>query len=148
MQSLGSHSWCKSKAANQQQPKLIRFSIMNLSALLSSFIPVIHFFKDEEHRFNLGATWVDNEGLKDYHNLELRYVRNSERLALINGSPQPDGSWAYVETEGLIHRISADRAQAFMEKTHEQATIMCGMIDRLREAGALDPVIGTEAAPA
>jgi hypothetical protein len=53
-----------------------------------------------------------------------------------------------VETEGLIHRISADRAQGFMEKTHEQATIMCGMIDRLREAGALDPVIGTEAAAA
>ena len=121
---------------------------MNLSALLSSFIPEIHFFKDDEHRFNLGATWVDNEGLRDYYNLELRYIRNSERLALINGSPQPDGSWAYVETEGLIHRISADRAQAFMEKTHEQATIMCGMIDRLREAGALDPVIGTEAAAA
>ena len=121
---------------------------MNLSTLLSSLIPNIHFFKDEEHRFNLGATWIDKEGLRDYYNLELRYVRNSERLALINGSPQPDGSWAYLETEGMIHRISADRAQAFMEKTHEQATIMCGMINRLKEAGALDPVTGTGATPA
>lgn len=121
---------------------------MNLSAVLSSFIPAIHFYKDHEHRFNLGATWIDNKGLKDYYSLEFRYVRNSERLALINGSPQPDGSWAYIEKGGQIHRISADRAKGFMETTHEQATIMCGMIDRLREAGALDPVIGTEAAPA
>jgi hypothetical protein len=131
----------------RQQPNYFIF-IMNLSALLFALIPDIHFFKDEEHRFNLGATWIDHEGLRDYYNLELRYVRNSERLALINGSPQPDGSWAYLETEGMIHRISADRAQAFMEKTHEQATIMCGMINRLKEAGALDPVIGTGAAPA
>ena len=52
-------------------------------------------------------------------------------------NPQPDGSCTYVEANGTAHTITADRAQAFMEKTHEHATIMCGMIDRLKEAGLM-----------
>jgi hypothetical protein len=99
---------------------------------------------DEEQRYHLGLTWSDAEGLTDCHNLELRYVRNSERLAL-QGSPQPDGSWQYIETGGMVHTISAERAKAFMEKTHEHATIMCQMLDRLKEAGALDNIVDTNA---
>lgn len=102
---------------------------------------------DQDQRYNLGATWKDSEGLTDSHNLELKYVRNSERLAL-QGKPQPDGSWAYVEANGTTHTITADRAQAFMEKTHEHATIMCGMIDRLKEAGLMGETHETTAQPA
>jgi hypothetical protein len=74
------------------------------------------------------------DGLQDYHNLEMRYVRNSEQLAL-QGQPQPDGSWKYVEPNGCVHTMTAERAQAFMQQTHEHANIMCTMLDRLREAG-------------
>ena len=99
---------------------------------------------DADQRYHLGLTWSDQDGLTDCHNLELRYVRNSERLAL-QGNPQPDGSWQYVETNGMVHTISAERAKAFMEKTHEHANIMCTMLDRLREAGLMDNIVDTEA---
>jgi hypothetical protein len=35
-----------------------------------------------------------------------------------------------------------------MEQTHAHATIMCGMLDRLKENGMLDQVVDTEAKPA
>jgi len=95
---------------------------------------------DADQRYNLGLTWADQDGLTDCHNLELRYVRNSERLAL-QGEPQPDGSWQYVEAGGMVHTITAERAQAFMQKTHEHATIMVQMLERLKEAGALDNIV-------
>ena len=41
--------------------------------------------------------------------------------------------------------ISAERAKAVMDKTHEHATIMCAMLDRLREAGMLDNIVDTQA---
>jgi hypothetical protein len=77
----------------------------------------------------------------------VRYVRNSERLAL-QGDPQPDGSWRYVEPDGSIHTMSAERAALFMEQTQAHATIMCGMLDRLRDSGMLDKVVDTTAQPA
>jgi hypothetical protein len=76
--------------------------------------------------------------------LEMRYVRNSEQLAL-QGQPQPDGSWKYVEPNGCVHTMTAERAQAFMQQTHEHANIMCTMLDRLREAGLMDNIVDTEA---
>jgi hypothetical protein len=44
--------------------------------------------------------------------------------------------------------MSAERARHFMEQTHQHATIMCDMIDKLRKSGALDPTVDTEAQPA
>jgi len=114
---------------------------------LSAFrhlLPEFHAYSDDEQRYNIGATWTAADGLKDYHNVELRYVRNSERLAL-QGNPQPDGSWKYVEPNGCIHTMSADRAQMFMEQTHAHATVMCGMLDRLKEAGLMDQIVDTSA---
>jgi hypothetical protein len=32
-----------------------------------------------------------------------------------------------------------------MEKTHEHATIMCAMIDKLRDAGVMDNILDTDA---
>ena len=120
---------------------------MQLFAAFKSIIPEFHAFSDEDKRYNIGATWTDAQGLRDHHNLELKYVHNSERLAL-QGDPQPDGSWRYVAPDGSIHIMSAERARSFMEQTHANATIMCSMLDRLKETGILDPMVDTEAKPA
>jgi len=120
---------------------------MEILSAFKHLIPEFHAYTDDEQRYNLGATWTAADGLKDYHNLELRYVRNSERLAL-QGDPQPDGSWKYVEPNGNVHIMSADRARMFMEQTHAHATIMCTMLDRLKEAGLMDQAVDTNAQPA
>jgi hypothetical protein len=120
---------------------------MQIFAAFKHLIPEFHAFSDEDKRYNIGATWTDNNGLKDYHNLELRYVHNSERLAL-QGDPQPDGSWKYVEPNGNIHVITAERAKHFMEQTQAHANIMCGMLDKLKDAGVLDQLVDTSAQPA
>lgn len=117
---------------------------MQIFDAFKHLIPEFHAFSDEEKRYNIGATWTSADGLKDFHNLELRYVHNSERLAL-NGDPQPDGSWRYVEPSGRVHTMSAERARMFMEQTHAHATIMCGMLDRLKESGLMDQAVDTDA---
>ena len=120
---------------------------MQVFAVFKHLIPEVHAFSDEEKRYHLGATWTDQKGLRDMHNLELRYVRNSERLAL-QGDPQPDGSWKYTEPNGAVHTISAERVQLFMEQTHQHATLMCGMIDKLKEAGIMTEAVDATAEPA
>jgi hypothetical protein len=111
-------------------------------------IPQPHGFMDGERRYNVGLTWIDQEGLTDVHNLEIRYVRNCERLAIEKGEPQPDGSWAYTESNGTVHTMSTERATAFMSKTQEHASIMCSMLDRMKEAGLGEPILDTEASAA
>ena len=120
---------------------------MPFFAAFKSIIPEFHAFSDEDNRYNLGATWTAPDGLKDYHNLELKYVHNSERLAL-QGDPQPDGSWKYTEPNGNVHVISPERAKHFMEQTQAHATIMCGMLDKLKDAGVLTEPIDATAQPA
>lgn len=120
---------------------------MQILAAFKSIIPEFHAFSDDEQRYNIGATWTAPDGLRDYHNVELRYIHNSERLAL-QGEPQPDGSWKYVEPTGSVHTITAERAKQFMEQTKQHATIMCSMIDKLRESGLFDELVDTTASPA
>ena len=120
---------------------------MSIFAAFKHIIPEFHAYSDDSNRYNLGATWTAADGLKDYHNVEFRYVRNSERLAL-EGEPQPDGSWAYTEPNGCVHTISAERVKLFMEQTHAHATIMCSMIDKMRDTGIMEPPIDTAAQPA
>lgn len=118
--------------------------MIQLLTAIKQLVPEFHAYSDDERRYNIGATWTSDDNLKDYHNFEIRYVRNSERLAL-GGVPQPDGSWKYVEPNGCVHTMTAERAQAFMQQTHEHANIMCTMLDRLREAGLMDNIVDTEA---
>ena len=120
---------------------------MSIFACFKNIIPEFHAFSDEDKRYNLGATWTAPDGLREYHNVELRYIHNSERLAL-QGDPQPDGSWRYVEPDGTTHVITAERAKQFMEQTKQHATIMCNMLDKLRESGAWDQTLDTTAKPA
>ena len=120
---------------------------MQILAVFKSILPEFHAFSDVDQRYNIGATWTAPDGLKDYHNLELRYVHNSERLAL-QGDPQPDGSWKYTEPDGTVHCITPERAKQFMDQTQQHATIMCSMLDKLRDAGVLDQTVDTVAKPA
>lgn len=120
---------------------------MQFLAAFKSLIPEFHAYSDEEKRYNIGATWTGGDGLQDYHNIEFRYIHNSERLAL-QGSPQPDGSWKYIEPNGNVHTISAERAQQFMQQTHDHATIMVQMLDKLKEAGVGNETLDTTAKPA
>ena len=119
---------------------------MQLFNAIKSFLPEVNAFNDEEHRFNIGATWTESDGLKDFYNLELRFIHNSERLAL-QGLPRPDGSWSYTEDSGRVHTITAERAKAFMDQTHRHATIMVGMLDRLRDSGVMSEPVEATAQP-
>ena len=112
------------------------------------FLPQPHCFKDEDTRYNVGLTWIDDRGLTDSHNLQIQYIRNCERWALEKGRPQPAGSWVFVEENGCVHSITAERAKHFMEKTQENANIMVAMLDKLKESGMLEEVVETEATPA
>jgi len=88
---------------------------------------------DEEQRYNIGLTWVDQQGLTDRHNVQIRYIRNSEKLAVTMGEPQPDGSWRYIEESGMVHTMSAERVDAFYKKTQENAVIISTMIDKINQ---------------
>ena len=88
---------------------------------------------DEEQRYNIGVTWVDRQGLTDRHNVQIRYIRNSEKLAVTMGEPQPDGSWRYIEESGMVHTMSAERVDAFYKKTQENAVIISTMIDKINQ---------------
>ena len=79
---------------------------MSIFAAFKHIIPEFHAYSDDSNRYNLGATWTAADGLKDYHNVEFRYVRNSERLAL-EGEPQPDG------TERHQRQAERDEAAGF-----------------------------------
>ena len=126
---------------------LIHTHILNTMGFISalqSWLPEFHSYSDEDRRYHLGCTWHAQDGLRTHHDLELRYVYNSERLAL-QGQPMPDGSWHYVEANGRIHMISAERARAFMENTQRSATLMVDMLNKLRDAGALNHIVDAEA---
>lgn len=140
-------NWALLACKSQLFVNLIQIKPMQIFAAFKSLIPEFHAFSDEEQRYNVGATWTGGDGLRDYHNLEFKYVRNSERLAL-QGDPQPDGSWKYVEPNGRVHTISAERAQWFLEQTHRHANIMCDMLTKLQDAGIGIPPIDTTADPA
>lgn len=119
------------------------FDIMQFLSAFKTIIPEFHAYSDDDKRYNIGATWTGGDGLRDYHNIELKYVHNSERLAL-QGDVQPDGSWKYIEPNGSVHFISAERAKHFMEQTQANAQIMCQMLDRLEKAGINFPTVDTQ----
>ena len=114
---------------------------------LKSLIPQPHCNMDEEQRYNIGLTWVDPQGLTDRHNVQIKYIRNSEKLAVTMGEPQPDGSWRYIEESGMVHTMSAERVNMFYKKTQENAVMMSNMIDKINQHLPTDTV-DTEAATA
>jgi len=103
------------------------FTTMKILSTLQSWLPELHNYTDENCRHHIGFTWHSKDGLRDSHDLELRYTYNSERLAL-QGSPRPDGSWAYTETNGRVHTITAPRARTITQSTQESASLMVEML--------------------
>ena len=120
------------------------FTTIKILSTLQSWLPELHNFTDDDRRHHIGFTWHGKDGLRDSHDLELRYIYNSERLAL-QGSPRPDGSWSYTEANCRVHTISAERARAFMQSTQESASLMVEMLNKLRDAGVLDDIVETQA---
>jgi hypothetical protein len=120
------------------------FPTMKILSTLQSWLPELHHYSDDDRRHHIGFTWHSKDGLRDSHDFELRYTYNSERLAL-QGSPRPDGSWAYTEPNGRVHTISTERARAFMQNTQESAFLIVEMLEKLRDAGVLDEIVETEA---
>ena len=112
---------------------------MQIIQAAKAVIPQFHAFSDDDKRYHIGATWVSEDGLRDHHNLELRYTRNSESLAL-QGDPQPDGSWKYVEPNGNEHVLTAERAKQFMNLTHKNAMVMNEMLTKLEKAGMQETI--------
>jgi len=115
-------------------------------SILKTLIPQCHAYADSDGRYNMGATWTDQAGLQDYHNVQVMYVRNSEALAL-QGDPQPDGSFKYTEPNGRVHVMEAERVTKFMEHTTKQATVMAGMLDKLKEYEMRGQTLDTTAQP-
>lgn len=115
-------------------PNLITFHFIMFGAI-KHLIPQPHGYMDDNNLYNLGLTWVDQDGLTDVRNLQVRYTRNSERMAITQGEMQPDGSWAYKEANGTVHTMSAERSKAFMAKTQENANIMVEMLSKMEKAG-------------
>ena len=123
------------------------FLTMQIIQAAKAIVPEFHAFSDDNKRYHIGATWVSDTGLKDHHNLELRYTRNSESLAL-KGDVQPDGSWKYVEPNGSEHIMTAERVKWFMKQTHRQATLMNEMLTKLEQSGMGNEIIDAITAPA
>jgi hypothetical protein len=125
--------------------------------LFKALIPQPHATMDDERRYNIGLTWIDRDGLTDRHNIQIKYIRNSEKLAITMGDPQPDGSWIrnseklaitmgdpqpdgswkYIDEGGMVHTMSVERVNAFYKKTQENAIMMSGMIDKIKEQQGL-----------
>ena len=123
------------------------FLTMQIVKMAKAMIPTFHATMDEDKMYHLGCTWISEDGLTDRHNVEIRYTRNSESLAL-KGEPQPDGSWKYVEPSGAEHVMTAERVNAYMKQTHKQAVIMNEMLTKLEAAGLMQDAIETVSAPA
>ena len=123
------------------------FLTMQIVKMAKAMIPTFHATMDEDKMYHLGCTWISEDGLTDRHNVEIRYIRNSESLAL-KGEPQPDGSWKYVEPNGAEHVMTAERVKWFMQQTHRQALVMNQMLTKLEQSGTATEVIDALTAPA
>ncbi len=120
---------------------------MQIIQAAKAIVPEFHAFSDDDKRYHIGATWVSDTGLKDHHNLELRYTRNSENLAL-KGDVQPDGSFKYVEPNGSEHTMTAERVKWYIKQTHKQAMDVNQILIKLEKTGVMSEVIDAMTAPA
>jgi hypothetical protein len=76
----------------------------------------------------LGVVNLANEVARANGHPQL-FFSHSELQAL-QGYPQGDGSWVCIENQSIV--VAPARAMEFMEITHEFATIMCTMLDKIK----------------
>ena len=121
---------------------------MQIIQAAKAIVPEFHAFSDDDKRYHIGATWVSDSGLKDHHNLELRYTRNSEELAVTQGEEQLDGSWMYEEPNGTKHTISKARFDTYIGVKKKHADQYADLKNRMKNSGINSEIIDTEPAPA
>ena len=124
------------------------FLTMEIVKMVKTMIPCLHATMDEDKRYHVGATWTNENGLTDRHNIEIRYTRNSEQLAVDQGEPQLDGSWVYKEPNGTQHTISKGRALAYEKLRQKHADEYQEMQHRKQAAGLSEDFIDATLADA
>ena len=63
-----------------------------------------------ETRYNVGLTWIDDRGLTD-HTTSKSNTFAAANVGHWKDKPQPDGSWAFIEDNGCVHSITAEKAK-------------------------------------
>jgi hypothetical protein len=65
---------------------------------------------------------------------------NRDEIIALQGQVQPNGNWLNIYGQRKF-LCSKERAQYFMESTQSNASIMVGMLDKLKELGVLDQLL-------
>ena len=86
---------------------------------LRLLIPVVQA-QVENDLYNLSAKWTDEDGLCSKHTVKIGYTYNDEKLALLQGERQQDGSYVYVSPKGRVHHCPAEKAAAFIKAQAER----------------------------
>lgn len=86
---------------------------------LRLLIPVVQA-QIENDLYNLSAKWTDEDGLCSKHTIKIGYTYNDEKLALLQGERQEDGSYVYVSPKGRVHHCPAEKAAAFIKAQAER----------------------------
>jgi hypothetical protein len=121
---------------------------MQIVQMAKAMIPMFHLTTDEHKMHHLGCTWSDEDGLTDRHNLEIRYTRNSEQLAVKRGEEQLDGSWMFEEPDGTKHTISKARFEAYLAIKKKHASQYQEIVDKMTSSGLNNEVIDTASSTA
>ena len=121
---------------------------MQIVKMAKAMIPLFHASMDKEKMYHVGCTWSNEDGLKDRHNVEIRYTRNSEELAVTQGEEQLDGSWMYEEPNGTKHTISKARFDTYIGVKKKHADQYADLKNRMKNSGINSEIIDTEPASA
>ena len=124
------------------------FLTMEIVKMAKAMIPLFHATMDDAKMYHLGCTWISEDGLTDRHNVEIRYTRNSEELAVKQGEEQLDGSWMFEEPNGTKHTISKARFDAYVSVKKKHADQYEDIKSRMKTAGINDEIIDAQAATA
>ena len=119
---------------------LIQFlTTMQIVKAFKSLVPSIELTNDENRTSHLTGTWTDNQGYRDEHKLSFRYVRNSEKLAALNGKANlKTKDIEYIDEWGNKHVLTAQRSKEIMllaESVSKQANALTD----LYEAAGITP---------
>jgi hypothetical protein len=121
---------------------------MEIVKMAKAMIPLFHATMDDAKMYHLGCTWISEDGLTDRHNVEIRYTRNSEELAVKQGEEQLDGSWMFEEPNGTKHTISKARFDAYVSVKKKHADQYEEIKSRMKTSGIDNDIVDAQAAPA
>jgi hypothetical protein len=89
---------------------------------------------------------IYKRNIKD--NFSTGFTTNSNSLLALLGDPLRDGSWCmYDESKTILHTLSSDLVNYFLDATHYASVAVCSMLDKMREAGVIGIDINQANAP-